>query len=367
MDSLRLSFVSALTRTGYRQLTELLPAESWLALVRHHFPEAEATLAGLPQNAAGQRELPADSHDYPVLAFLAVYQALDTHEPPTPATVFEPTPEAPSQFANYSPHHLAQSAGEIVPFVIRSAVVLPRQLSNRPGPPISTDTDQMRINVLTRVAEQAGLRQSLTALLGTPPWEASSIPNWTAEGGTGREAAKLLCATSNDAGPGFSLALQLEIGRATQQREVSEEPGISATLDLVLRLPKDQRRLTLEELRDLLIDTLQIHRAMKLAATDLLPVQPQTGEGVLCIASPTEPGQLIDMESYGPSRSGRNEIPLHYRLPLRSPQQAPLQFGTSAPSPEAELAVELIKRSLHWTGRQNYAPTLNQLLRTAPR
>ncbi|MEU3201416.1 hypothetical protein [Streptomyces sp. NPDC006996] len=89
---------------------------------------------------------------------------------------------------------------------------------------------------------------------------------------------------------------------------------------------------------------------------------------MLCITSQTEFGQLIDMDAYGPtSRPGRNDIPLHYRLPLQSPQQPPLQFGTSAPSPEAELAIEMIKRSLQWTGRQNYAPALNQLLRTAPR
>ncbi|MEU6320677.1 P-loop NTPase fold protein [Streptomyces sp. NPDC047009] len=364
----QVSFVSALTRTGYQRLTELLPAEVWLALVRRHFPAAENTLASLPQNAAGQPELPADSPEYPVLAFLAAHQALDTHEPPTPATVFEPTPEAPGEFRNYSPHHLAQESGDTVPFVIRSAVVLPRQLNNRPGPPISNDSDQTRINILTRVAEQAGLRQALTALVGTPPWETSTIPGWRAEGGAGREAAKLLCATSDDDAPGFSLALQMEIGRATPYGGLTEEPGITATLDLILRLPKDQRRLTLEELRDLLIDALQLHRAVKGAATHFLPGEPQTGEGVLCITSPTEFGQLIDMDAYGAtSRPGRNEIPVHYRLPLQPPHQLPLQFGTSAPSPEAELAVELIKRSLQWTGRQNYAPALNQLLRTAPR
>jgi hypothetical protein len=363
----RAPFVSALTRTGYQQMTELLPAESWLALVRHHFPEAEATLVGLPLNAAGQPELPADSLEYPVLAFLAAYQALDTQEPPTPASVFEPTVETPSQFPNYSPHHLAQPAGDVAPLIIRSAVVLPRQLSNRPGPTTSTATDQTRINVLTGVADRVGLRQALTALLATPPWQASSIPDWAGEGGAGREAAKLLCTTSDDAAPGFSLALQLETGRAAPNGGAPGEPGITATLDLVLRIPENRRRLTLEELRDLLIDTLQLHRAMKLAAADLLSDQPETGEGVLVIASPVELGQLIDMDAYDPSRSPRNEIPLHYRLPLRSPQQVPLRFGTSVPSPEAELAVELIKRSLLWTGRLNYAPALNQLLRTAPR
>ncbi|MFE3328840.1 P-loop NTPase fold protein [Streptomyces sp. NPDC059176] len=363
----QVSYVSALTRTGYQQLTELLPAEDWLALIRHHFPTAENTLAALPQNAAGQPELPANSPEYPLLTFLAAYQVLDTHEPPPPATVFEPTPQEPGQFRNYSPHHLAQEAGDTVPFVMRSAVVMPRQLDNRPGPPISNDSDQMRINVLTRAADQTGLRQALTALVSTPPWETSTIPDWTTEGGSGREAAKLLCATASDDAPGFSLTLQLEIGHATPHGGLSE-PGITFTLDLVLRLPKDQRRLTLEELRDLLIDALQLHQAVKDAATDLLPGRPQTGEGVLCITSQTEFGQLIDMDAYGPtSRPGRNEIPLHYRLPLQSPQQQPLQFGTSAPSPEAELAIEMIKRSLQWTGRQNYAPALNQLLRTALR
>ncbi|MEU3201931.1 P-loop NTPase fold protein [Streptomyces sp. NPDC006996] len=220
----QVSYVSALTRTGYQQLTELLPAEDWLDLVRHHFPTAENTLAGLPQNAAGQPELPANSPEYPLLTFLAAYQVLDTHEPPPPAAVFEPTPEAPSQFRNYSPHHLAQEAGDTVPFMLRSAVAMPRQLDNRPGPPISNDSDQMRINVLTRVAEQAGLRQALTALVGTPPWETSTIPDWTTEGGSGREAAKLLCATASDDAPGFSLTLQLEIGRATPHGGLSE-PG----------------------------------------------------------------------------------------------------------------------------------------------
>ncbi|MFE2302437.1 P-loop NTPase fold protein [Streptomyces sp. NPDC059445] len=364
----RVPFVSALTRTGYQRLTEILSAEEWLVLIRHHFPTAEATFGSLPRSAAGQAELPAGSPEYAVLAFLAAYQAIDTHEPPTPATVFEPTAEEPGQFRNYSPHHLAQQAGDTVPFVMRSAVVLPRQLDNRPGRPISSDSDRTRINVLTRVADQAGLRQALTALIGTPPWEMSTIPDWTTEGGSGREAAKLLCATSDDTAPGFSLALQMEIGRATPYGGLSEEPGITATLDLVLRLPKDQRRLTLVELRDLLIDALELHRAVKGAATSLLPGQPQTGEGVLCMSSPAELGQLIDMEAYGASsRTSRNEIPLHYRLPLHAPQELPLRFGTSAPSPEAELAIEMIKRGLQWTGRQDYAPALNQLLRTAPR
>lgn len=362
------SFVSAPTRTGYQRLTELLPAEDWLALLRHHFPAADTALSGLPHNAAGQPQLPTQSPEYPVLAFLAAHQALDTHEPPTPATVFEPTPEAPSQFPNYSPHHLAQESRDTVRFVMRSAVVLPRRMSNRPGPPISNDSDQTRINVLIRVADQAGLRQALTALVATPPWEMGIVPEWTAEGGSGREAATLLCATADDDAPGFSLALQMEVGRATPHGGLTEEPGITATLDLVLRLPRDQRRLTLEELRDLLIDILQLHRAVKVAATDLLPGQPPTGEGVLCITSQAELGQLIDMDVYGASsRTNRTEIPLHYRLPLEPPQQSPLQLGTSAPSPEAELAVELIRRSLQWTGRQNYAPALNQLLRTAPR
>lgn len=364
----QVSFVSALTRTGYQRLTDLLPAEGWLAVVRRHFPAAENTLASLPQDAAGQPELPTASPEYPVLAFLAAFQALDTHQPPTPATVFEPTAETPGEFRNYSPHHLAQESEDTDCLVMRSAVALPRQLNNRPGPPVSHDSDQTRINVLTRVADQAGLRQALATLAGTPPWETHTLPDWTAEGGSGREAATLRCATSDEPAPGFSLTLHMEIGRTTPPGQPTEVPGITVTLDLVLRLPKDQRRLTLEELRDLLIDALQLHRAVKAAATHFLPGQPQTGEGVLCITSPTELGQLIDMDAYGAtSRPGRNEIPVHYRLPLQPPQQLPLQFGTSAPSPEAEVAVELIKRSLQWTGRGDYAPALNQLLRTAPR
>lgn len=363
----RPSFADQFARAGYRQLAELLPAESWLALVRHHFPAAEATLAGLPRDRAGQPEPPADFHEYPLLAFLAVYQAVDTHEPPTPATVFEPAPEAPGQFLNFSPHHLAQPAGDIVSFVIRSAVVLPGQLSRRPGSPTSTATDPMRINVLTRVADEAGLRHALIALLGTPPWQEGGIPDWTGEGGAGREAVKLLCATSDDAAPGFSLTLQMETGRATAPGGVVDEPGITATFDLVLRLPKDERRLTLDELRDLLIDALHLHRAMRLAAEDLLPDRPVTGEGFLCLTAPTELGQLIDMDAYGSRLSGRNEITLNYRLPLRPAQEVPPRLATSAPGPEAQLAVELIKRGLLWTGRQNYAPTLNQLLRTARR
>ncbi|WOP38618.1 transposase family protein [Streptomyces sp. Li-HN-5-13] len=156
-----------------------------------------------------------------------------------------------------------------------------------------------------------------------------------------------------------ALAVIYEVGSSTIGRAISE---------IRRGGPKDHRRLTLEELRDLLIDALQLHRAVKGAATHFLPGEPQTGEGVLRIISLTEFGQLIDMDAYGAtSRPGRNEIPLHYRLPLQPPQQLPLQFGTSAPSPEARLAVELIKRSLRWTGRQSHAPALNQLLRTAPR
>ncbi|WP_329133238.1 KAP family NTPase [Streptomyces sp. NBC_01476] len=362
----RASYISALTRTGYQQLVGLLPAEVWLDLVRQHFPAAEATLAGLPQNVDGQPTLPIDSSDFPVLAFLAAFRTLDTQEPPTPAGVFEPTTEAPSQFLNYSPHHLAQPEREALTFVIRSAVVLPRQLTNGPGAATSTATDQTRIKILRSVADRVGLRGTLIQLLGTPPWQLSSFSDWTEEGGAGREAAKLLFASSDDATPGFSMTLQLETGRATPRGDAPREPGITAMLDLVLRLPNDERRLTLEELRDLLIDTLQLHRAMKLAATELLPFQPETGEGLLYLASSADLGQLIDMDAYGPSRRARNDIPLYYRLPLLPPHQPPFQFATTAPSPEAQLAIELIKRSLQWTGRRNFAPSLNQLLRTAP-
>jgi hypothetical protein len=136
------------------------------------------------------------------------------------------------------------------------------------------------------------------------------------------------------------------------------------TIDLQLHL-REGRRLTLIELRDLLVDAVAAVPLTQRAASALLPAGPfEEGELGLWIASNAAQGleDVIDLGPAAPATSPQTEVELHSDLQLWVTDPG---IGTSSPASASEatrLAIELIRRCFQRTNRQDYEQLLHPLL-----
>jgi len=157
---------------------------------------------------------------------------------------------------------------------------------------------------LTEIARDSGLGPDLAALCTTRGL--GQLPaDWTYQGEGGRETSRLLLESSSWSGDGPSLRAELAIttGWAFPGVNQPQIEAIQGYVDVAVRLPASADRLSLAEVRDLLVMATRLFEITRKAG-QLLPERPyDDGDGALWIVT-NQPAfdQVIDLKWVGEGR-----------------------------------------------------------------
>jgi hypothetical protein len=367
--------VNVVGRNGYDQLNAVIPGWRILSLVRDHFPGIAETAEAYSQATPGSPEQQQfiASPDAPMVMFMALYSAIDNVRPVTPSTVFDPSTQRPAGLMNLDRGSFPQHGAEVRPIlVIRATVIRPEDASAAASVGLSVASqvdDQARERLLSEIVASTNLGHTLNTI--REYWGTSELSDWTFAGTNSGDVSNLFMQSVVEEGkpPDISAHLSLSTGWYGRGVDQIPSPGIFGWIEILFRKRAEFKHFDVSQLRDLLVDSMGVIDVTYKAANSFLVSGPyETGEVALWVGtSASGLDAVVDMEPFPvlPGNPPRNEIQVFSTLPLEEPVYNPLLAAyNQASDSKKRLAVELVTRSIQWSGRRDYAPTMHQLLRS---